>query len=171
MTWGASASTMSAEAGVATWALVTSSGSSLVKGPREEPPPGGLSTLLLFRPSGLIPENIRVELAIFYREQTRSFSHKMQKYKNLKHLVVWAGGRLTSLCAGSLCAGNQLLFVTNSTYLTAVLCRAEAGRGLTELTAPPWPGLKNPETLSVGRTGAGLCQLSQALFPSWQDGT
>ena len=77
----------------------------------------------------------------------------MQKYKNFKHLVVWAGGRLTSLCAGSLCAGNQLLFVTNSTYLTAVLCRAEAGRGLTELTAPPLPGLKNPETLSVGEAG------------------
>ena len=70
------------------------------------------------------------------------FSHFKRQPSFLPRCV---GGDLRILCAVGLCAGNQLLFVTDSTYLTAVRCRpgwsSGRGPGLTNCLLPPRPGL------------------------------
>ena len=86
------------------------------------------------------------------------------------------GGDLRILCAVRLCAGNQLLFVTNSTYLTAVRCRAEAGGrgGLTNCLLLPRPGLvwRVLWGSSVGRPGLAWtanCHRQAGLFLAGSD--
>ena len=98
------------------------------------------------------------------------FSHFKRQPSFLPRCV---GGDLRILCAVGLCAGNQLLFVTDSTYLTAVRCRpgwsSGRGPGLTNCLLPPRPGLSlvwrvlwECGVWSVGRPGLTGSQLSQA---------
>ena len=72
--------------------LATGSLSS-AKDPREEPPPGGLRTLLLFLPSGLIPENIRVELAMAmveseHRDHIRLLQYFYRSIQTVKTSII-----------------------------------------------------------------------------------